>query len=90
MHSQKKLPIGHVEIDKLLEGCGIKKQSKRDKLKKLAREKKKHNLNNTTPIKWSSKGWSTQGSRVTDYLTTDNSFLTQKGLVLFYNKDQLP
>lgn len=73
MQNQKGLPINHIEIDKLLEGCGIKKQSKRDKLKKLAREKKTHNLNNTTPIKWQSKGWSTQGSRVIDYFTSDTS-----------------
>jgi len=73
MVSEKNYNINHPEIEKFLLGCGLKSKKKRDKLKKLAREAKKHQRNSTTPIKWASKGWKGEAGRVVENFKSKTS-----------------
>jgi hypothetical protein len=72
MVETNKIPFGHSDIDDYLDSCNVKPKNKK-KIRKLAEEQKKHAKNKTTPISWSSKGWSKEGQKVVDALTTDTS-----------------
>ena len=72
MGSVKNIPLSHSDIDKYLNSCNVKNKVKK-KIKALAKEKNVHARNNTTPIRWNTKGWSTEAAKVKNFFTTDTT-----------------
>lgn len=72
MVKDKGIPVNHADVDNFLILCNVKPK-KRTKLKKLAEEARKHQQQNTTPIKWNSKGWSKQAKKIEDKFKDDNT-----------------
>ena len=72
MCQENNIPVSHEDIEDYLVSLNVDSKQ-RKKVKDLAKDKQKHQTNNTVPIKWNAKGWSAEAKRIVEALESDTS-----------------